>query len=91
MLGLQRRMKDLSASPRTQRALAHRSIFREALTWLEVHGGSSELVEHWKQVLAEFGSTPAQTSTDGGDEQQPGQFRRRRRRRRRRRHFPAQN
>ena len=91
IVGLQRRMKDLSASPRTQRALAHRSIFREALTWLEVHGGSSELVEHWKQVLAEFGSTPAQTSTDGGDEQQPGQFRRRRRRRRRRRHFPAQN
>src|SRR6185295_10348704 len=37
IVGLQRRMKDLSASPRAQRALAHRSIFREALTCLEVH------------------------------------------------------
>ncbi len=91
IVGLQRRMKDVSASPRTQRALAHRSIFREALTWLEVHGGASELVEHWKQVLAESGGTAAQMPADGGDEQQPGQFHRRRRRRRRRRRFPAQN
>src|SRR3954464_12979078 len=38
IVGVQRRMRDLSASPRAQRALAHRGIFREALTWLEVHG-----------------------------------------------------
>ena len=30
--------RPVGASPRAQRALAHRSIFREALTWLEIHG-----------------------------------------------------
>jgi poly(A) polymerase len=91
IIGLQRRMKDSSASPRAQRALAHRSIFREALTWLEIHGGSSELVEHWKAILAEFGATPHEPSAEGVEEQPQGQFRRRRRRRGRRRRFPAQN
>ena len=88
IVGLQRRMKDLSASPRAQRALAHRSIFREALTWLEIHGGAAEIVEHWKQVLAEFGGAPAEGAA-GTEDQQPGQFRRRRRRRRGRRRFPG--
>jgi poly(A) polymerase len=88
IVGLQRRMKDSSASPRTQRALAHRSIFREALTWLDIHGGSPEVVEHWKAVLAEFGATPGEPSADGAEEPPAGQFRRRRRRRRRRR-FPG--
>ena len=31
ILGLQRRLRDVAASPRAQRALAHRSLFREAL------------------------------------------------------------
>src|SRR5206468_2851618 len=51
ILGLQRRLRDLSASPRGQRAMTHRSVFRDALTWLEVHGHSAEVVEHWKGVL----------------------------------------
>ena len=46
-------MRDLSASPRAQRALAHRHIFREALTWLEIHGGAPDVVEHWKAIVAE--------------------------------------
>ena len=57
ILGLQRRLRDVTASPRAQRALAHRSIFREALTWLEIHGDAPELVEHWKALLAETGAT----------------------------------
>ena len=52
ILGLQRRLRDVTASPRAQRALAHRSLFREALTWFEIHGGAPELVENWKAVLA---------------------------------------
>ena len=48
ILGLQRRLRDLDASPRAKRALTHRSIFREALTWLEIHGARPEVVEHWK-------------------------------------------
>jgi hypothetical protein len=72
-----------------QRALAHRSIFREALTWLEVHGGAPEIVEHWKAVLAESGETPPEGAVSGLEDQQPGQHRPRRRRRRRRRRFPG--
>jgi len=82
IVGLQRRMRDLSASPRAQRALTHRGIFREALTWLEIHGGAPELVEHWKAILAEDGA--ARPAHDGVEEPPPPPFRRKRRRRRRR-------
>src|SRR5262249_55019771 len=51
VLGLQRRLRDLGANARAQRALSHRPVFREALTWLEIHGGSPEIVEHWKGLL----------------------------------------
>jgi len=86
IVGLQRRMRDLSASPRAQRALAQRGIFREALTWLEIHG-APEVAAHWKAILAERGEPEA---TDEGAEPQPPSFpRRRRRRRRRRRSVPS--
>src|SRR3954463_1148822 len=39
VLGLQRRLLDMNLSPKAKRALMHRSPFREALTWLELHGG----------------------------------------------------
>jgi hypothetical protein len=90
IIGLQRRLKDLSAAPRVQRALAHRGIFRDALTWLEIQDGTPDLVAHWKAVLAESGVAPeaaADGSGAGAGEQQPGQSRRRRRRRRGRRGF----
>jgi len=83
IVGLQRRMRDLSASPRAQRALAQRGIFREALTWLEIHG-APEVAAHWKAILAERGEPEA---TAEGTEPQPPSFPRRRRRRRRRRRF----
>jgi tRNA nucleotidyltransferase/poly(A) polymerase len=51
-LMLQRRLRDLGAHPRVQRSLTHRSIFGEALVWLEVHGQAPEVVEHWRGVLA---------------------------------------
>ncbi len=82
IVGLQRRMRDLSASPRAQRALTHRGIFREALTWLEIHGGAPEIVGHWKAILAEDGA--AAPASDGVEGPLPP-FRRKRRRRRRRR------
>jgi len=88
IVGLQRRLKDVGASPRAQRALAHRGIFRDALTWLEVHGSVPDLVAHWKQVAAESGGPGDAAPPEGSapDDQQ-GQFRRRRRRRRRGRRF----
>jgi len=85
ILGLQRRLLDVGASPRAQRALTHRSIFREALTWLEIHGRAPDIVEHWITVLAERGAEePVMPPADG----EPPVHRRRRRRRRRRPRMP---
>src|SRR6185436_7395300 len=53
ILGLQRRLRDLGANPRAKRALTHRHIFRDALTWMDIHGGSPEIVEHWKTLEAD--------------------------------------
>jgi poly(A) polymerase len=84
-LGLQRRLRDLEANVRAKRALTHRSIFPEALTWMEIHGGARDAVEHWRALLPET----AAESAGGGE--LPGQARptRRRRRRRRRRFRPT--
>ena len=90
IVGLQRRLRDVTASTRAQHALAHRHVFRDALTWLEIHGNAPDVVDHWKTVLSESGraseaalaGAPAGEGA-GDDSQQP--FRRRRRRRRRRR------
>lgn len=81
VLSLQRRLKDLGASIRAQRALTHRSIFREALTWMEVHGGSPELVEHWITVLAERGADEPLMPMGESIDAAPAKRRRRRRRR----------
>lgn len=87
--GLQRRLRDITVSARAQRAIAHRHIFRDALTWLEIHGGSPDLVEHWKAVAPghqdqDEGPFPAQPVVEGDA---PPFKRRRRRRRRGRRPF----
>lgn len=84
IIGLQRRLHDLGASVRAQRALTHRSAFRDALTWLEIHGDNPEVVEHWITVLAERGAEEPVGPIADGDRP------RRRRRRRRRRFRPAQ-
>jgi poly(A) polymerase len=55
ILSLQRRLRETDASVRAQRAITHRNIFREALTWMEIHGDAQEIVEHWITVLAERG------------------------------------
>ena len=86
LLGLQRRLRDQGASPRAKRAVTHRSIFRDALTWLEVHGGSPEAAASWKDLAAESGPPE-----DAAGEVTPSDSRtpRRRRRRRRRRSRPT--
>jgi poly(A) polymerase len=77
LLSLQRRLADASLSPRARRALMHRGPFQEALTWLDVHGESPELVEHWRGFIEAAGSFDATTP-----EEAPPPRRRRRRRRR---------
>ena len=86
LVTVQRRLHDVSASPRAQRALVHRGIFRDALAWLEIHGHAPDIVAHWKALAAESPreSTPEDGAEGAVDPQTP--FRRKRRRRRRRRH-----
>jgi poly(A) polymerase len=94
IIQLQRRLRELNASPRAQRALTHRGMFREALVWMEIHGGTPDVpvvLEHWKGVLAGEGmseneAAPGQPPLDGAPGDQP---RRKRRRRRRRRFRPS--
>ena len=80
ILGLQRRLTDPNLTPRGRRALMHRGPFREALTWLEIHGDAPEALEHWRGFL-EASDTPVTPAEEGP--------RPRRRRRRRRRPFRA--
>jgi poly(A) polymerase len=77
ILGLQRRLTDMGLSPRARRALMHRGPFREALTWLELHGQAPDALEHWR------GFVEAATTYEGEVEAVAARPRRRRRRRRR--------
>ena len=81
ILGLQRRLTDTSLSPRARRALTHRGSFREALTWLEIHGQAPEALEHWR------GFVEAAETYEGEAAEHAGARPPRRRRRRRRRSF----
>jgi poly(A) polymerase len=78
ILSLQRRLTDTTLSPRARRALIHRTPFQEALTWLDIHGESPELVEHWR------GFIEAAKTFEGEEAGAPPAPARRRRRRRRR-------
>jgi poly(A) polymerase len=79
ILALQPRLLDLRAPFRAQRAVLHRHVLGEALTWMDIHGDRPDVVQHWRSLMAEPRS---------GDEPEAAGFvpmRPRRRRRRRRR------
>jgi poly(A) polymerase len=78
LLGLQRRLLDMGLSPKAKRALMHRGPFREALTWLEIHGQAPDVLEHWRGFIEAAGTFESEAA-----DAPP----RRRRRRRRRRNF----
>ena len=73
ILDLQRRLVDERLTPRTKRAVMHRSAFTDALTWMEIHGQTPELVERWRSEATMITTSP--------DEDHPPRRRRRRRRR----------
>jgi poly(A) polymerase len=76
------RLLDTHAPLRAQRGLLHRSSLPEALTWLEIHGDRPDVVEHWREVLAQR-HAPEAVHPHGESAGPPGPpFRRRRRRRR---------
>jgi hypothetical protein len=79
ILGLHRRLLDLTLSTRAKRALTHRGPFKEALTWLEIHGGSPDVLEHWKGFTE---GAALEGAPDAEAEMPPARRRRRRRRRR---------
>jgi poly(A) polymerase len=74
ILMLQRRLREPSRSASARRMLMQRGAFGEALTWLEIHGNSPELLAFWREQVG----TPAQSPAGQGP-------RRRRRRSGRRR------
>ena len=53
ILALQPRLVDLQAPARAQRALLHRAVLSEAITWLDVHGDRPDAVAHWRALQAE--------------------------------------
>jgi hypothetical protein len=87
ILALQGRLRDLAASPRARRALSNRAIFREALTWLEIHGEVPEIVEQWKAWVADTDASGEASGELTADAIQAEPVIPRRRRRRRRRRF----
>ena len=84
VLSLQRRLVDMHLSPRARRALMHRGPFKEALTWLEIHGDVPDVLEHWRGFIEAAGAFEAEAA-----EVADSQRRRRRRRRRRRPYKPS--
>jgi poly(A) polymerase len=78
ILALQQRLMDMNLSPRAKRALMHRGPFREAMTWLEIHGQAPDVVEHWRGFIEAAGAYEGEA--ESGDK--PPKRRRRRRRRR---------
>jgi poly(A) polymerase len=83
ILALQPRLLDTQTGARAQRALLHRAVLPEAITWLEIHGDRPDVVAHWRALQAE----PRDHAHAESDEASapPIPFRHRRRRRRRRR------
>lgn len=86
ILTLQRRLMDSSLTPRARRALMHRSSFRDALTWLEIHGQVPEAVEHWRGFIEAAGTYEGEAL----EHEHPRRRRRRRRGRRRPFRTPTQ-
>jgi poly(A) polymerase len=83
ILALQARLVDIQASTRAQRALLHRAVLPEAVTWLDIHGDRPDVVAHWRELQAE----PRGHAHVSSDEEAPAvnPYGRRRRRRRGRR------
>ena len=99
ILGLQRRLAEADANPRTAPAVVSRGVFPSALTWLDVHGDRPDLVAYWTALeIDRLAETPDAADDGDGPEVPEGvepaadllvPSRRRRRRRRRRRAAPG--
>jgi poly(A) polymerase len=84
ILALQSRLLDIQAPTRTQRALLHRAVLPEAITWLEIHGDRADVVAHWRALQGEPREHPHTEPGEATATVTPFPRRRRRRRGRRR-------
>ena len=87
ILALQHRLTEIDAPARAQRGVVHRTVFPEALTWLEIHGDRPDAVAHWREVQQQQAAPEAAPPVEEAADRP---FRRRRRRRRRRPRFAAE-
>ena len=78
IVSLQRSLNDPNLPERARRGLTRRSVFDDALTWLEIHGHNPVLLQRWRDFVTYLGERPA------SEQRRP-----KRRRRRRRRPRPA--
>ena len=81
ILMLQRRLREPSRSAQARRMLMQRAAFGEALTWLQIHGDSTDVLAFWQEQLA--------TTTQSSIGEIPRRRRRRSGRRRPRKPDPA--
>ena len=86
IIALQQRLTEIDTPGRAQRGVLHRSVFAEALTWLEIHGDRPDAVAHWRELQQQQVAHDAPPVEEAADRP----FRRRRRRRRRRPRFAAE-
>ena len=80
ILALQARLLDTQPSARAQRALLHRAVLPEAVTWLEIHGDRPDVVAHWRELQAEPREHVHVATEEGAPPFSPHGRRRRRRR-----------
>ncbi|MCU0257065.1 MAG: hypothetical protein MUF60_09990, partial [Vicinamibacterales bacterium] len=55
VLMLQGRLLDTDAPPRRQHGVIRRPSFADALTWMEIHGQSPDVVAYWRALAEEAG------------------------------------
>jgi poly(A) polymerase len=82
MRALLPKLRETDAPSRVQHALTHRSIFRDALTWLDIYSDWPEVVQHWQHILSQAHHAPRTPGFTPGSDRDNRQRRRRRRRRR---------
>jgi poly(A) polymerase len=88
-LALQPRLLDTTAPDRRQHGVLRRPSFRDALTWMEIHGLSPEVVGYWRDLAATAAHShrshahpPGARDVPAGQDQAEVRTARRRRRRR---------
>ena len=91
IVAIQPKLVDIESPARAQRGLLHRSVFDDALTWLEIHGDRPDAVAHWRELKAQAASHPHPANEASAEPGAETPFPRRRRRRRRRGNYGARS